>query len=503
MEFWLIIIISISISILLKLTINHLSTTTTNKLPPGPTTFPIIGNIIWLTKSFSQLEPILRSLHSKFGPMVTLHIGSHPAIFIKDRSLAYQALIQKGAIFADRPPALPTTKIITCNQHNISFGSYGPTWRILRRNLTSEILNPTRVKSYSHARRWVLDILLDTLKSKSTTPVHVVDHLQYAMFCLLVLMCFGDKLEEKQIKEIEKVQRNFLLNFQKFNVLNFWPRVTKIVMHRSWQELYQILRDQENVLLPHIRARMKMKQDKSIDSVVLSYVDTLLDIELPEDKRKLNEGEIVKLCSEFLDTGTDTTSTALQWIIANLVKYPQIQERLFIEINSIMADKEEKDEVKEEYLQKMPYVKAVILEGLRRHPPAHFVLPHKVTEDVVLNGYRLPENGTVNFMVAEMGWDPKVWENPMEFKPERFLNNEEVVFDITGSREIKMMPFGAGRRICPGYGLAMLHLEYFVTNLVWNLKFNAVDGDEVSLEEEQKFTVAMKYPLQAHIVPRS
>ncbi|KAM7280419.1 hypothetical protein ACFE04_007553 [Oxalis oulophora] len=507
MEFWLIIVISISISILLKLIINLLSTTTTtttttnNNLPPGPTTFPIIGNIIWLRKSFYQLEPILRSLHSKYGSMVTLHIGSSPAIFIKDRSLAYQALIQKGSIFADRPPALPTTKIISCNQHNISSASYGPTWRILRRNLTSEILNPTRVKSYSHARRWVLDILLDSLKSKSTTLVRVVDHLQYAMFCLLVLMCFGDKLEEKQIKEIENVQRHFLLSFQKFSVLNFWPRVTKIVMRSRWQEFYQIRRNQENVLLPHIRARMKMKQEKSTNSVVLSYVDTLLDIDLPEDKRKLNEGEIVTLCSEFLDAGTDTTSTALQWIIANLVKYPQIQERLFIEINSVMADKEEKGEVKEEYLQKMPYLKAVILEGLRRHPPGHFVLPHKVTEDVVLNGYRLPENGTVNFMVAEMGWDPKVWENPMEFKPERFLNDE--VFDITGSREIKMMPFGAGRRICPGYGLAMLHLEYFVANLVWNLKFNAVDGDEVSLEEEQKFTVVMKYPLQSHIVHRS
>ncbi|GAY42411.1 hypothetical protein CUMW_066630 [Citrus unshiu] len=81
-------------------------------------------------------------------------------------------------------------------------------------------------------------------------------------------------------------------------------------------------------------------------------------------------------------------------------------------------------------------------------------------------------------MVADMGWDPKVWEDPMGFKPERFLNDHDQDFDITGSREIKMMPFGAGRRICPGFGLAMLHLEYFVANLVWNFKWKAVDGDE-------------------------
>ncbi|KAJ0815018.1 putative cytochrome P450 [Helianthus annuus] len=78
----------------------------------------------------------------------------------------------------------------------------------------------------------------------------------------------------------------------------------------------------------------------------------------------------------------------------------------------------------------------------------------------------IPKGATINFMVAEMGWDPKVWEEPMEFKPERFLVNDGV-FDIGGSKGIKMMPFGAGRRICPRADLALLHLEYFVANLIW------------------------------------
>ncbi|KAJ6740789.1 FLAVONOID 3'-MONOOXYGENASE-RELATED [Salix purpurea] len=172
---------------------------------------------------------------------------------------------------------------------------------------------------------------------------------------------------------------------------------------------------------------------------------------------------MVSLCSEFLHAGTDTTSTALQWIIANLVKYQQIQEKLFVEIKGVVHDGEEN--IKEEQLQKMLYLKAVILEGLRRHPPAHFVLPHAVTEDVILGTYVVPKDATINFMVAEMGWDPEVWEDPMAFKPERFLESEAETFDITGSREIKMMPFGAGRRICPGYGLALLHLEFSL--LIW------------------------------------
>ena len=142
-------------------------------------------------------------------------------------------------------------------------------------------------------------------------------------------------------------------------------------------------------------------------------------------------------------------------------------------------------------MNKIPYLKAVVLEGLRRHPPAHFVLPHAVTEDVVLDGYLVPKNAILNFMVAEMGWDSRVWEDPMEFKPERFLSGDDGVFDINGSREIKMMPFGAGRRICPASGLAILHLEYFVANLVWNFEWKVVDGDEVDLSEKHEFTMVM------------
>ncbi|KAH1114008.1 hypothetical protein J1N35_007386 [Gossypium stocksii] len=507
METWFfILLIAVSISLILKAFFNLFSPPKklTHTLPPGPSTFPIIGNFLWLRKSFFEIESILHNLRKKYGSMVTLYIGPRPSIFVSDRSLAHQALVQSGSLFSDRPKALPISKITSSNQHNISSAPYGPNWRVLRRNLTSEILHPSRIKSYSHARKWVLDILFDVLQSKAKTgePVQVLTHFQYAMFCLLVLMCFGDKLSQEQIKKIEDVVRRGLLGLERFNILNFWPKVTKVLLRKRWQEFFQRRKDQEDVLIPLIRARKKAKEeklsDKKSDDYVLAYVDTLLDLELPEEKRKLTEGEIFSLASEFLNAGTDTTSTALQWVMANLVKYPHIQDNLFLEIKGVVGDGEE---IKEDDLQKMPYLKAVILEALRRHPPGHFVLPHCVTEDTVLGDYLVPKNGTINFMVAEMGWDPKVWEDPMAFKPERFMTNEQV-FDITGSREIKMMPFGVGRRICPGFGLALLHLEYFVANLIWKFEWKAMDGDEISLEEKQEFTVVMKTPLMAHISPR-
>ncbi|XP_062119644.1 cytochrome P450 89A2-like [Humulus lupulus] len=480
-------------------------------LPPGPFAIPLIVNIIFLSKSFSDIEPIIRNLHAKYGPVVSLRIGTRRAVFIADRVLAHQALIHNGVVFADRPAALPTAKIFNSNQHNISSARYGPTWRLLRRNITSEILHPSRVKSYSRARKWVLDILFKRLESDAQSAaagVRVMDHFQYAMFCLLVLMCFGDKLDESKIKEIETIQRRMMLAFSRFNILNFWPSLTKILFRKQWQQLLQLRDDQREVLVPLINSRKKVEETKvstcdDNDDFVLCYVDTLLGLELPEEKRKLDIGELVSLSSEFLNAGTDTTSTALQWIMANIVKHPQIQGKIYEEIKGVVGnDDGRRVEIEEEDLQKMPYLKAVILEGLRRHPPAHFVVPHAVSEDIVVGGHVVPKKATVNFMVAEMGWDPKVWEDPMAFKPERFLigDDSKVEFDITGNREIKMMPFGVGRRICPGSGLAMLHLEYFVANLVWKFEWNKVD--EVDLSEAQEFTTVMKHPLNARLTPR-
>ncbi|KAI4324087.1 hypothetical protein L6164_023651 [Bauhinia variegata] len=513
MELWFILLVSLCLSVLIK---SLLSLVWHNRLPPGPLFIPIISTLYWIRKSSVEIEPVLRNLHAKHGPIVSFRIFSRPSIFITDRTLAHQVLVQNGAVFSDRPKARPTSRLISSNQRNISSAAYGPLWRLLRRNLTSEILHSSRVKSFSGTRKWVLDVLLNRLKadSDSGNPVRVVDHFQYAMFCLLLFMCFGDKLDDKKIKDVERVQRRLDVEFSKLNILNFWPRVTKVLFRKRWEKLLQIRKDQEDVLIPLIRARKqakgeklsKAKQENDPVEFIVSYVDTLLDLELPEteEKLKLDEDEIITLCSEFLTAGTDTTATALQWIMANLVKYPHIQERILREIKGVMGDREEK-EVKEQDLHVLPYLKAVILEGLRRHPPAHFVLPHAVTEDVILNDYLVPKDVMINFMVAEMGWDPKVWEDPMAFKPERFLKNgdEPLDFDITGSKEIKMMPFGAGRRICPGYDLAMLHLEYFIANLVWNFEWKKpANESDIDLSEKQEFTIVMKYPLQVHISPR-
>ncbi|CAI9766481.1 unnamed protein product [Fraxinus pennsylvanica] len=183
-----------------------------------------------------------------------------------------------------------------------------------------------------------------------------------------------------------------------------------------------------------------------------------------------------------------------QWIVANLVKHPDIQSKLYSEITGKW---------------RAWYLKATLLEALRRHLPGHFVLPHRVTKEVELDGYMIPKNRLVNFMVADLVWDLKVWKDLIEFKSDRFLANGGEEFDIMGSREIKMMPFGVGRRICLGWGLALLHMEYFVANSIWYFEWTSIQepttslgSDNIEMSEKQEFTTVMKNPLRARISPR-
>ncbi|KAI7748966.1 hypothetical protein M8C21_033883 [Ambrosia artemisiifolia] len=482
---------------------------TIKKLPPGPSF--ITSNYLLLTNPLLQFEPVLKNLKTIYGPFFTLSTCFGPAIFISDHSLAHQVLIQYGAVFSDRPKSFP--------MRNISGSSYGPTWRLFRKNLASEFMHPSRIKSYSWARKWVLQVFFGRVrdhKNEVNGMIKVIDHYRYAMFCLLVFMCFGERFEESRINEIAKVQKDMLLKVSsgRFGVFNVFPRLGKILFRERWREFEKLCSDKEDVLIPLIKARIELD---GYEGRNVAYVDTLVNLRLPEEEGdngnggKLSYKEMVSMCSEFFNSGTDTTSTALQWIMANLVKYPHIQRRLYDEIVRVVGapppppqkgvEVELESVINEEDIEKMPYLKAVVLEGLRRHPPVHFVLPHRVMKEVEVQGYRIPQGASINFMVGEMGLDPKVWDEPMEFKPERFLVND-AIFDVSGRKEIKMMPFGAGRRMCPGYELALFHLQYFVANSIWYFDWSVPDGYDVDLSEEVELTVVMKNPLRARVSSR-
>lgn len=132
------------------------------------------------------------------------------------------------------------------------------------------------------------------------------------MLCLLVLICYGDKLDEKMVKEIEISEQRVLAGFLRFCKLTLWPALGKILFRKQWEEFLQLRKNQENVLISLIRARQQLKQEmqskqneadsgseKESGGCVTAYIDTLLDLELPEEKRTLNDGELVSCAPSF------------------------------------------------------------------------------------------------------------------------------------------------------------------------------------------------------------
>lgn len=442
-------------------------------------------------------------------------MGSEPSIYICNNTLAHQALINNGTVFADRPKStsIADDLIFANKRRGISTYPYGTTWRVLRHNFTgsSGFLHSSSIKfNHSHLRGRVLEKLICELKREYCEcrgdGVYVCEHFRYAIFYLLVKMCFGNNVEEQEIRELVCAQKKLFMIINKLKVFAIMPDLGKILFRKRWKKFLGIIRSREDVFVGLVRDRKKIKQEneeRDIDSE--SYVDTLIELRLPSDRKVLEESEIVSLSDEFISHGSDTIATALHWVMANVVKYPKIQAKILDEINGVVEQGQQW--INEDDLVKMPYLKAVILEGLRRHPPVYLLdTPHAVTEDVELGGYLVTKGISVNFLVADMGRDPNVWEDPLEFKPERFLycddkNGGENNLDITRNREIKMMPFGAGRRVCPALGLAILNLEYFVANLIWKFEWNKADED-VDLSEKAEFTIEMKNPLHARISPR-
>ncbi|KAI3796314.1 hypothetical protein L1987_38981 [Smallanthus sonchifolius] len=327
METWFIIVVSLCIAALIRPTLSHRRYN--KKLPPGPSL--LHSSFLLLTNSPLNFEPVLINLKDRFGQLFTLSTGFGPSILVSSHKLAHEILVKKGALFSDRPKFFIN--------FNISTASYGPNWRLLRRNLASEVMHPSRIKSYSSARNWALRILISRLSEQENDQaggVKVVDHFCHTIFRLLVLMCFGDKFDESRVNEIAKVQREMMLvaGSRRITMLAMFPKWGKILFSKVWKQFEKVRDNKEQVFVPIIMARIESAHSEV--PRVVAYVDSLADLRLP-DGGKLTYREMVGLCSEFLTGGTDTTTSALQWIMANLVKHSRIQSKLYDEIVAVVG----------------------------------------------------------------------------------------------------------------------------------------------------------------------
>ncbi|KAM7276183.1 hypothetical protein ACFE04_018049 [Oxalis oulophora] len=474
-------------------------------LPPGPPGWPIVGNLFQVILQRRPFIFIVRDLRKKYGPIFTMQMGQRTLVIVTSSELIHEALVQRGPQFASRPPDSPIRLVFSMGKCAINSAEYGPLWRALRRNLVTELINPTRIKQCSWIRHWAIENHMKRIKSESLENgfVEVMSNCRLTICSILICLCFGAKISENRIKHIESVLKDVML-ITLPKLPDFLP-VLSIFFRKQMREAKELRKKQLECLLPLIRNRRGFVEkgqnhnNEMVSPVGAAYVDSLFGLE-PPGRGQLGEEEYVTLCSEIISAGTDTSATTLEWALLHLVANQELQQNLYKEIITVIGGKDHL--VMEEDVEKMPYLGAVIKETLRRHPPSHFLLSHAAIKDTELGGYSIPENVNVEFYTAWLTEDPNLWSDPGKFRPERFLEGDGVDVDVTGNRGVKMAPFGAGRRICPAANLGVLHVHLMLARMVQAFQWLPVPGSPPDPTETFAFTVVMKNPLKAVILPR-
>lgn len=304
-------------------------------------------------------------------------MGQRTLVIVTSSDLIHEALVKKGELFASRPPDSPIRLIFSVGKCAINSAVYGPLWRSLRRNFVTELINPARIKQCGWIRKWAVEGHMKRLEEESARAgyVEVMSHCRLTICSILICLCFGVKVSEESIKEIESVLKDVMMMTTP-KLPDFLPVLTPL-FRRQVRAARELRKKQLECLVPLIRDRRAFVESgfsasEMASPVGAAYIDSLLGMEAPE-RGKLGEEEMVTLCSEAINAGTDTSATTLEWALLHLVQNQEIQEKLYKEIVSVVG---KNGEVTENDVEKMPYLGAIVKETFRRHPPSHFLLSH-------------------------------------------------------------------------------------------------------------------------------
>jgi cytochrome P450 len=193
--------------------------------------------------------------------------------------------------------------------------------------------------------------------------------------------------------------------------------------------------------------------------------------------------------------GSDTSSNAIEFALAEVMNKPEVMRKAQDELDRVVG----KDNIVEEsHIHKLPYLHAIMKESLRLHPVLPLLIPHCPSETCTIGGFSVPKGARVFINVWAVHRDPSIWENPLEFKPERFLNSK---FDYSGS-DFNYLPFGSGRRICAGIAMAERMFLYFLATLLHSFDWKLPEGKQMDLTEKFGIVLKLKNPLVAIPTPR-
>ncbi|CAM8933793.1 unnamed protein product [Rhodiola kirilowii] len=462
--------------------------------PPSPPKLPIIGNLHQLG---SYPHRTLRSLAKRYGPQLMLiHLGSAPAYVVSSANVAEDIMRTHDIAFSNRLESRIYKRLLyDCK--DLLMAPYGEYWRRIRGICASQLLSTARVQSLQYIREEETNLMIQTIRElhgSVSCPFNLSQLLEQTTNDIVCRASLGKKYNKKEEGTLNRVFQEFNALLGLFNIGEYIPWLDWInnfngVYKRVEQNYHEIDELLEEIIEDHL-ATSTASGNKPV------LLDVLLDCQNSKDGGFFITRDSVKaIILDIFAGGSDTTYVVLEWAMTELLKHPEVLERVQGEVRGIIGDRR-KAQISREDITKMSYLKAVIKESMRLHPSVPLI-PRVSTQDVVVNGYTIPARTRVLINIWAIGTDPELWEEPDKFQPERFLNNNN-----NGHHDdFKWMAFGGGRRRCPGETFGMALVEFVLASLLYNFDWSLPDGSDLDMTEFIALALHRMHPLIAIATP--
>ncbi|GFP80960.1 cytochrome p450 82c4 [Phtheirospermum japonicum] len=476
--------------------------TTKNRVPRAGGALPIIGHLHLFGKN-QLLHKTLAAMAEKYGPAFIVRLGSQETLVVSTSEMAKECFTTHDRAFSDRPK-ITSTRLLSYDFAMFGFAPYGPYWREMRKIVTLELLSHRRIDMLSHIRalevktslRELYDLWVAKQGLKKTGVL--VDMKQW--FGDLTLNAAVQMVGGKRF--VGEKMKDFFYFFGVFVVSDAIPFLRWLDLQGYEKAMKRVAKELDGLIgewLVEHKERREMKISSGEEKVDEDFMDVMLSILEDADIPDFDADTINKAtCLNLILAGSDSMMVALTWALSLLLNNPLVLKKAQDEVDTHVPKNRH---VQESDIKNLVYLQAVVKETLRLYPPAPVIGLHSAMEDCTISpGYHVPSGTRLMVNAWKIHRDESIWPEPHEFRPERFLTSHKDI-DVRG-QNFELIPFGSGRRSCPGTSLSLQMVHLTLASLLHCFDFAKPGDAEIDMTESQGLTNLKATPLEVYLTPR-
>ncbi|KAJ7519430.1 hypothetical protein O6H91_20G037900 [Diphasiastrum complanatum] len=433
-------------------------------LPPGPCSIPVLGNLHQLGVLFHQA---LHELSKKYGPLMYLRLGSIPFVVVSSSKMAREVLKVHDLAFASRPRTT-AVEYLQYDGANIVFAPYGADWRLKRKVCTLELLTSKRLQQHKSVRMEEICVLLKSIYEDSSITSGSTVNVSGKFGALGLNIVSRMMLNKRIAASVEHDAMDFKVVFDELLSMLGAVVFGDLIPYLAWFDPHGYKRSMKRIhqrldsLLEGIIHEHEMQMHKPTEEGSKDLLHILLNLKSDgEGTNILSRTSIKGIVQDMLVGGSNTSSHTLNWAMAELLRNPTLLQKAQIEIATVVGHSRKVDECD---ISELKFLRAIVRETFRLHPALPMLVPRESLEPCEIAGYSIPRATRVFVNAWAIGRDPSVWPRPLEFNPERFLLESSHI-DVLG-HDFELLPFGSGRRGCPGIALGLCMVQHTLACLL-------------------------------------